>query len=520
MFFQPILKSIWFVALICLSYFIQSHMLLRDDVAYLTYVSGQLFDGKQYGVDIFETNPPMILYLSLPIYWLTKFHILDVTHAARLYLFFLSIFSWLTVCWMLRVIFDKKNRVKQFILETTLLIIFFYLPVNQIGQREDFFMIFIMPYIFSVICFLENKSIENSFVRALIGIVAGVGFALKPYFLATFMLIELAVVWRKNSVFACLRVETMMIILVCFFYGISIFLFQPNYIHILLPLISDFYFPSIKSCWACVFLHTTTLYCAIIFLLAMLLIKRHQTNQNITLILMAALLGTMLAYIIPRAPWFYHMIPAKGFATLLAVYMITESPKKIFSSMQSISVINFIYICVMLFMINFMLTETARYMRYFWNDQSEKSYKNLVNYIKNIPISSRRIMCFSGNTTGECFPLVYLTEANYVGSGPFFWWLRGVLGEEMYPLSFPLSKQHQIEKNFLMNKLVQDLEIKKPCVIIINSVVTKQAIFPFFDFVTYFSSYPTFQKAFKPYHKKITLGDYTIYRRDDNSCRG
>src|SRR5690349_20365631 len=77
----------------CMAVIIQQHLMLSPDVAYLMYAAGQMLEGGKYISDIFETNPPMILYLYFPAYWMAKLPYLDSILAMRIYIFILSIVS-------------------------------------------------------------------------------------------------------------------------------------------------------------------------------------------------------------------------------------------------------------------------------------------------------------------------------------------------------------------------------------------------------------------------------------------
>src|SRR5262249_35167523 len=121
------------------------------------------------------------------------------------------------------------------------------------------------PYIFAAVLYAQKKAI-NPFLACVIGIMAGMGFGLKPYFLIPLVLIESYLIIAKRHIFGWLRIESFFCLSTLIFYLIILCLYHPNYINELLPLIVDFYFPSVAVPWAMIFSWGSTWFCVLIMI--------------------------------------------------------------------------------------------------------------------------------------------------------------------------------------------------------------------------------------------------------------
>src|SRR5215471_19280210 len=74
---------------------LQAHVHLNHDVAWITHGAVWMLDGKQFGRDIIDVNPPLIWFVSLPAAWLVKQGWCTEADAIRLYVWGLCAVSLL-----------------------------------------------------------------------------------------------------------------------------------------------------------------------------------------------------------------------------------------------------------------------------------------------------------------------------------------------------------------------------------------------------------------------------------------
>jgi len=236
----------WFLifCLFSLGIFIQSVLYCNSDVSWLLHATQKFINGGHYYKDFFETNPPMILYLSAPSVLLAKLFHVSLSFSFYACVFLMAIVSFFLCYSLLQKIFEDNYKFKPYLLLVTLIFIFILLPVYTFGEREHLTLILIMPYLFLVTLRLKNKLI-NRYCLLLVGLLAGIGFAIKPHFLIPLMFVELYLMTKKKDLLSWVRPESLFILAILVSYFISIFIITPEYIDKIVPLASKLYFATI-----------------------------------------------------------------------------------------------------------------------------------------------------------------------------------------------------------------------------------------------------------------------------------
>ena len=497
-----------FLVLISLSYFIQSKIFISNDVGYLLHMSNIMLHGGKYVTDILETNPPMIMYLYMPILALAKLTHFSFTTCIHLYVILLSSISFGLSLHFIRQVTNNKNLI--YMMAYGIIFTLFFLPIHQFAQREHLLVILTLPYIFSVAVMLHNIKI-NLFMRLIVGFGAALGFALKPYFLTTLILIESYYLVEKKHILHSIRIETITIASVFFIYLSLIFILQPNYIYILLPLISRVYFPGIEESWQRIISNPMIVYCAI-SILSYTILHRRIKHSILGNILVLSCLGYLLSLLITRTTWFYHIMPALSFACLLNMFYVGEfSNPETNEKKSSINLNNGFSILASLILLGLPLWNFFLMTKHSIDDAKNGSVNKLVTYInENMPNSS--LYSISPNPS---FPLVYQTNSTYGSRFPFFWWVRGIQKLSGYPKENKLlSKMVEMDKNFLIESFADDLDKFKTTLIIVNK---RENAFFFrdFNFITYFSGNKKFNRAWSNYHYLTTIDYFDLYKRNE-----
>lgn len=398
-----------------LAYVVQSVGALSGDAGSLLYDTQLMLTGGTYVRDFFETNPPMIFYLYVPVIYFVKLTTIDLASAFRLYVCLLIFFSSCCCIHLLTRIFsEQKDKINLVVFVIVLLFILLFLPGFEFGQREHFFMIFFFPYLFASVLRFDRHSISPVFA-ILIGILAGLGIGLKPYFLFPIVLVELYFIVNKRW-FAWLRIESVTCMAVLILYLISIVVYHPLYIHPMLPMISDLYFISTHESWAVIFSRFSVIYCCVIWMLYFFVHRK--SRSTLMTIVMLALTGMIAAFIVPRSAWFYHVLPALGLSCLLAwlysssiiQYQFQNSARTVFDRGV------FIIAGMVIFIIPFFyaVVNTTKSVL----EKIDPNQQTLRAYVQASPLP-HKLFCFSANTTVDCFPIVYDTHAEFAGRFPF-----------------------------------------------------------------------------------------------------
>lgn len=496
------------------AYYIQTKLFLAGDVGYLIHAGSQLLAGASYGKDLFETNPPMILYLYLPPLFLAKALSISIATAVQIYVFSIAVLS-ISCCFnLLKRIFAEQDSLMVYIMTYTLMCVFLFMPVNQFGQREHLLMMFMMPYLFAAVLEVRNKTI-NPWLAFSIGLFAGIGFAFKPYFLITLCLVEIYFIVAKRSLWGWIRIESVTIAAVLIAYLASIIIFQPEYIKLLLPFVANFYFAGTKSPWIDILTHPLVDYC-IFATAAFFLYYKYDRYRDLSTVLVLALIGMILAFMIPRAPWYYHVMPALGLSCLLLAnyfgQVIVSWSKH--NNTVAILIKETCFLAIVFGFVFYIPIANSYFMAaYRMNEKIISPLNQIADYIQSKP-AKQTIFCFSGDTTEDCFPLVYDSKSNYGTRYPFFWWLRGALKLEGYPESKKmLTGQLLNDKKELINHVAEDLTQNKVNLVFVNVRDIKCFVNKKFNMIAYLSENKKFRAAWKHYKYQKTIGYYQIYER-------
>ena len=496
-----------FFVLVFIACLIQSQIYIIGDVGYLLHVTDQLLAGEKYGATIFETNPPMIGYLYMPIAILAKIGSLNIALLVIGYVFILIFISLYLCLLLMKKIVHKEDNIFLYCLFYALSIILIFLPANNFGQKEHLYLILIFPYLFSVV--LTRKGIAiNGFLAFMLGIMAALGMGMKPFFLAPFIILEMYLILTTKRLWMWVRIETMACVGFLILYLISVWLYQPDYFNIILPLVSHYYFIGMEQQWSTIFSEYIVIYC-IISLFSFILIYRVDRYKVLTTVMILSLVGMSLAFLMTKTGWFYHVLPALGLACFLDVICLAQY-FTLFIRKNNWMLEDILFI----FLVSGILFYPPIYNTYLWlniQKNSDSSRANLIAYVQAYP-KKTSVFCFSLNTTEDCFPLVNLTHSIYGGTPSFFWWLPGMFRLEKN-LNIPSIELAQ-DKSHLIDKLSRDLNYYQTRLVIINLNDLRLRAGPYFSFIRYFSQNKKFNEEWKHYQYKVSLGDYAIYERD------
>lgn len=161
----------------------------NSDVAWLLFSAEQVLDGATLYVDLIEVNPPLIVWLSLPPVAVAE--LLEVRSRGPFlaYVFALILLS-LRITWRilgtLRPALSVRRRRGYLLLLTLVLVL---LSGWVFGQREHLMTIFVIPYAVAVASRITGGEPSGPAVWGA-GLLGGLGFALKPYYLPVWIGLE------------------------------------------------------------------------------------------------------------------------------------------------------------------------------------------------------------------------------------------------------------------------------------------------------------------------------------------
>jgi len=226
-----LLREIWF--------FPKPDMIPNPDSSWLIYAAQRLADGEKLYVNMMETNPPLILWISLLPVWLAKTLGISPFTAFSFLVTFLNISSLALCCKVMRR--NTLLSAKPFLPAILLYIAFgfFLLSPAVYGQRELLFVSLVLPYLFKSL--LEGERLEKRYDYLIIA-MAAVGFAIKPFFLLLWGLNELHKAIQQRSIMSLFSLDNWIIGIFQIVYFAAIYNLTPEYLNTILPALLATYF--------------------------------------------------------------------------------------------------------------------------------------------------------------------------------------------------------------------------------------------------------------------------------------
>jgi len=485
-----------------LAYCIQINIYLYKDITILLHLAAQVLQGETYTQDIFEPNPPMIFYLQIPAIIFAKISGIKIIYCFRVYL--LTLIVLCVVC--SHILFEKlfkKSTILISLMSLALACILLFQPASQFGQREHFLIILTSPYLLLAACRLEKINIRKP-LAFLIGIMAGIGFSIKPFFLTTLLLIELLFIYKQKNILGWLRIESITATMIILCYGVSVIFFFPAYWQIILPIWMPYYRGIIRP-WLEVLTNTSFLFCSAILGTSLLTNRKEEPHSTLKLIFSLALFGYLITYLIPRVAWFYHIIPALSIACLYFVLILGELAEIIFDLSNRIR--DFLFICLLgaggLFVpVLNTITSTFESIAEFHSDTTMSKLSTFINQHK--PDNSFDFF----SMTHTLFNLEFYSTAHFIGRIPYFFWEYIKLSPRYY------SQEYQRETQaYVLNIIIHDLNERKPAFLIVDIPSSMNYLNQRIDFPKEFSINPLFKEAWSHYAYSTTIGPYEIYQR-------
>src|SRR5262249_23554986 len=167
--------------------------LATSDLAFLLYAGGRVLDGARMYRDVVEINPPLIVWLNVAIVGLAR-----TLHLSNLLLYRLlttlilgGLLLYVRRIMLLYALTDAPLLRRY--LQALLCIALFPLAGVDFGEREHLVIALHLPFVFLVVARARGRWVPD-LEEACIGLLTGLGVALKPHF----GLVWLALEWLRR----------------------------------------------------------------------------------------------------------------------------------------------------------------------------------------------------------------------------------------------------------------------------------------------------------------------------------
>ena len=498
----------------CISLYISSHTRISWDISWLLEAANRLTEGGSYTHNFFEANPPLIIYiyslaiLISPIFGSKVFSVLFLNYSIALISILMSYPLLKRIC-----------RADSGLLNCLLITLCFaelILPSTDFGQREDLTLMLIMPYLFVCSLRLENQNFKPSFLLAC-GLMAGVGFSIKPHFIIPLSLIFIWVLYKKRDWKPCFSIENLSILGVMCFYVLSVPFFNPDYFQKIFPLAFHYYLNYWKSPWWALANDPLAL-CVLFTLLATWIrIQLNKAYQQLTQILMLANLGFLIIFFAQSQDWYYHLLPCLILSLLLLALNLALIIQEIsinyrFSSLHYLNLLNLLNLigCLLccLYIVSFSIMLNLVHIDIAFDEHD--LVNQLLKKFKSIPDGPFMVISTSMEPNSS---LLSYSGRHSSSRSPMLWLLPASLKPQFQAGNPALAKAGlQLTRKIV----IEDLQENPPNIILIDNYPEKKYLPNIkFDYLDFLEKDPKFRAIWKNYHFDGQIDGFLIYVRND-----
>jgi hypothetical protein len=196
---------------------------MNGDASWYVYIAGRYLDGDRPYVDLVDTNPPLILWLNMAVVAVAR-----AIHVPPLVAF--GAFAFIIVGLSLGLAWLAGGGLPASLRRASLAAFGYMLLVgvgSAFGQREHLMTALVLPYAYAASAAARGERTPRGLAIA-VGLLAGVGFALKPFFVLAAAAVELFLAARRG-LRVWLRPEALAMAGVGLAYAVALITLAPEY---------------------------------------------------------------------------------------------------------------------------------------------------------------------------------------------------------------------------------------------------------------------------------------------------
>jgi hypothetical protein len=446
-------------------FFHKMDMIPNPDSSWLIYAAQRMADGQKLYVDFMETNPPLILWISLLPVWVGRFLHISPFTAFPFLVTLLNIVSLMLVAKTMR---GSELLGSKPVFGAVLLYIafgFFLLSPAIYGQRELLFISLVLPYL--VKSLVEEEKTKFSVTNILIVAMAAIGFAIKPFFLLLWVANELHKAIQKRSFLSLFSFGNWVIGFTQLAYFAAIYYFTPEYINVIVPTVLATYF-AYETLWSSILKAVGIVAGTTLFLVWMA--SSHGDFRKIIMRISVWMLACSMLLVLQRKDWLNHLYPMvfmAGFVVVMVLLYLCEIWREL---ELLIGRLRFTALCTSVVILLSVTYIDAKFWYFIYQHPSVIHTKLLAEINKRADGKYVYPLAFNMQTG---FPVIALSKGVFRGSFYQLWPLSGLIIREQEEV-----KNEAITKasQFFYDTLVNDFYSYPPELVWVDENVNLEKI--------------------------------------------
>jgi len=475
---------------------------LNHDVAAILDFTQRWIGGEALYARLLDPNPPLIFVLNLLPAYLGLHTGLDAVIALQVCILLLGGVVWWLALRMRRR--GDEGPIERSFLDVAP--VFVLLGAGyDFGQREHLMTLCALPYLFLAARRARAERGSHHFAAV---VLAAVAFALKPYFLAVPALVELYVLfslgWR-----AYLRDPVAWVMAAVWVaYLASLPLLFPDYLKVVLPLVSTNYLGG--TVWQTV--QAPRMATALVLLVPLVWIAFRGRNQLVKILSLAAV-GAAVSGLAQRKGWSYHIVPIELFGGVLAGTLAARWLDMHYSKLSKDSHLVASGLAVLCVLFAIASGEAPwRELGYENADEQTELKALLLQSAQN-----ERVLVLSPRIW-PIYPALNYAHAHQTLPAMSIWVLQGVYRE-----CLPGGRQYRdlaemgLAERTLFQTVAEEFAADPPKLVAIDQLAGITACGKEFDLLAYFKRNPRFASTWSRYAFLAETNELDLYRRIDGS---
>jgi hypothetical protein len=473
---------------------------LNPDIAWQVYIAVALARGAQLGRDLIEVNPPLAAWLDVPVVQLSAPLGLSPAFGHQLATMLLGLWSVALVTLVGRAVAALQRSTALVAFSLACAIPLALHGGLEVGQREQMAILLALPYFILLAARLEGAQVSTR-LALVVGISAGLGFALKPFFVLPLALGELLLLVEHRRLRALFRTEVAGMATVFAAYPVAIVLAAPEWLasaREFWPLYGGYRVATARDIVA---RHGRILGLALLALLAWAVARRHVGRASrLGDALAVGLVGFALAMLLQRKPWTYLTLPSAVLAVALLMATVLETSGRMRTTADRL------LRAMLVLLVSLRLAWYAVWLAFIAGTSliyrtSLAEYEWLRSELDSLPPGTT--FGSIAPTHGAAFPLVLDVQGRWVMRLPSLW------------PAMSASAQDATTQDRLRRLVAADLAQGRPEILLVASTDSPWLGPPAQrDWMRWLAELPEGAAALAPYREWRRLGTFVVLRRD------
>jgi hypothetical protein len=508
---------VWILAALASTFLgnrLQSGVHLNHDVSWIGHSARWLLQGRVFGIGVLDPNPPMAWFLSMPAAALANFELMPEPLAIRFVFWIYFVTSAVLLIHVLAHV-EPRERAASIGWKSAFIIMATLAPAASFGQREYVSVLFAMPYLAAAALRLQGMGSARPTVLAVIGFLAGLGFAIKPYFLAVPLLVEGLVVARfgLRSLF---RLESFVLGLTVLVYVLAVVVFVPQYLTFTIPLMRSVYWAYDTANFDFVLARFKDAMQPAVYGLLIALLARVWTRQHAVLTL--AGIGYSASYFVQAKGFVYHAFPILMCAVVVLGISLASALSHVWSTRRETSAALHRALFLSMLLLATLPVRQVHDSVVNWYSQYNITwgetgrFREAVIDIVNQHAPSPKTYFFAFSTHPyPGFPTASYTVANWSGRSA----AQGIIAAyaRLDELTDPDLRQRVVQAAALQRRMiVEDFELRPPTIVFAEGSNARLGMngHPFDD-LAFYTEDPEFKQIWRNYEEHPPIGPYRVF---------